>query len=364
MRAARLEEENARLRRELEEAKRPKERRKIEPVTITFAVLAGAFAIVVVVITLVVSLRDPVTRPRTTAVPKALDSSPALTVLTPAPPKPRDWAQEPQITDADLWGFAQSLNPPVGYAVGSRGTILRHYARAGEWTNEASGTTEDLHAVATWLKLACAVGAHGAATCLLDPEDPKWQPEKTGTTSDLLAVAPVARGLVAVGRGGTIVRRDFERHWSTERSGTKEDLFGALGDWVVGAKGTILLHELDGWVAVPSGTREDLFAVALQGHDVLVVGAHGTILRRGDPRAGFRPEASGTTRDLFGASNGGAGYDFWAVGAGGVVVHSAMEGSPWTPAASGTDRDLKHVKGSIPTMYIVGDRGTLLSRRY
>jgi len=73
------------------------------------------------------------------------------------------------------------------------------------------------------------------------------------------------------------------------------------------------------WVRVASPTTVNLHDVASKLDDVVIVGEKGTILRLGDPREGFRIVASGT-------------------------LHAVI--------------------GSIPTMYAVGDHGTILSHAY
>ncbi len=378
IRAAHLEEENAELRAALAAAKNPPKdaaqadaEKKARERSVRYALIGAgcAFAAIGSLTLFFVGDEDePVPPPELVLAPHLdLIPAPELTPLPSAPPVV-EWSTEPSGTSVDLHAFAQGSRPAVGYAVGSGGTILRHFAGGNEpWTLEKSGTTEELFGVAENLGAACAVGAKGTVLCALEPVSPIWKMEKSGTSKDLLAVAHVGiqGGFLAVGRGGVILRRDGERggHWQVEPSGTLVDLHAAAGAYVVGDHGTILRREESRWVSEPSGTTEDLHAIESNIDDLVVVGAHGIILRHSDPRGGWKREESGTESDLFSVTRGDAGYDFIAVGKKGVIVRSPNRGLPWS-RMTGTDRDLRFVVGTIPTMYAVGQDGTILSKRY
>lgn len=375
IRAAHLEEENAELRAALEAAKNPPKdaalvaaEKTARERTVRFALIGAGCALTAIGSMALMFGRDeaPLAAPQVMVVPEVVPLIP-VPELVPMP-LAFDWSAEVSGTTADLHAFAQGARPAVGYAVGSHGTIVRHFAGGNDpWTLESSGTTEDLFGVAENLGAACAVGAKGTVACALEPASPIWKAEKSGTTKDLLAVshAGIQGGFLAVGRAGTIVRRDGERsgHWQLEPCGTTADLHAVIGGYAVGDHGTILRRDESHWVVEPSGTTEDLYAIDSNSNDLVVVGAHGTILRRSDPRGGWKPEESGTKNDLFGLTRGDAGYDFIAVGANGLVVRSANRGLPWTKMAA-PDHDLRFVAGTIPMMYAVGDEGTILSKRY
>jgi hypothetical protein len=290
---------------------------------------------------------------------KSVESTPTFGKIAAVSQAP-DWASQAVPTTANLRAFTQGHVPAAGYAVGAKGTILRHYENAQSWTVEASGTTSDLAGVAEQLGNVCAVGMGGVATCT-DAEQREWHVEQTGTKSELLGVN-TAHGFLAVGRGGTIVRRTRDG-WRAEPSGITTDLYAVEEPYAVGAGGEILEHK-NKWTPMPSGTTEDLFAIDVQQHGVVVVGAHGTVLRLTDPRDGFHAESSGVTVDLSSVSRGDAGYDFIAVGASGTIIRSMNTGGIWRAETSGTSHDLHAVCGSIPTMFIVGDEATVLSHRY
>ncbi len=367
IRAARLEEENERLRRELEEARRPKPEPKSKPKRrfVLLYVIGGA-----AIATMIVAVVAARSRPTATSVvvqPKTLEV-PSVPP-TPPPPSPSDWAAVAKIPVVDLRGYAQGYSPNVGYAVGKGGAILRHFASedSSGWTVETSGTTEDLNAVVSQSDhVTCAVGTAGVAVCA-DSAKGVWKRDTTGTHNELLGVGLTEDSdIVAVGREGTILRRNPSGWWTPEASGTKADLFAVDAPYAVGAGGIILRREAHAakWSVVASGTVEDLYALDVQTHAVVVVGARGTILRMTDPRDGFRVEPSHSTHDLFGVARGKAGYDFIAVGASGTILHSMSPTSGWSAETGGGAHDLHGVLGSVPVMFIVGDSGAILSRRW
>lgn len=368
IRAARLEEENERLRKELEEAKRPKspepepekeedaKTKDVDPNTVKAIAAAGGFLVFGAVVLIALAGRS--TSGTHTELAKTLELSPSLSVPETTKPLP-DWIEDKHVTEIDIHAIAHGVVPPVNYAVGAGGTIVRRYGDA--WTIEASGTTRDLHGVAEMLGKVCAVGDGGVATCALDPTKPVWKLEKTGTTADLLALAQ-SDGFLAVGRNGTIVRRDSDG-WRREESGTKEDLFGAAGGYAVGAHGTILEDGDKGWHKVASPTTADLYAVSSHLHEVVIVGAGGVILQLGDPRAGFQLVSSGVTTNLYAVAHGG-GFERYAAGAGGVVLASNGGGGAWVRQTIDTQSDLHTIDAWLPTMFIGGDHGTILSHRY
>ena len=367
IRAARLEEENARLRKELEEAKHPKpppeepkpkkKKQKQKPPRSAYAITCVAGALLIGVIAVVIGGR---TRAQRMRVAPAKSLAPSLGLTMSATKRSPDWIEDEHVTEIDLRAITHGVTPPVNYAVGAGGTIVRRYGAT--WTVEDSGTTRDLHGVAEQLGKVCAVGDGGVATCALDPAKPSWKIEKTGTTNDLLALTQ-SFGFLAVGRKGTIVRRSGDA-WQREDGGTKEDLFGVFGSYAVGARGTILEDVEDkGWRKVASPTTADLYAVSSQLHDVIIVGAGGVILQLGDPRAGFQLVSSGVTTDLYAVAHGSA-FETYAAGAGGVVLVSNGGGAAWVRQTVETQRDLHTIDAWLPTMFIGGDHGTILSRKY
>ena len=374
IRAARLEEENERLRKELEEAKHPKpppeepkpkktqtkKSKTDRPTPSAYALVCIIGAILIGVIAVAVGGRTRAQRMRDARLAKSLVPSPALTASSNAK-RPADWVEDKRVTETDIRAVTHGVTPAVNYAVGAGGMILRRYGTS--WSVEQSGTTADLHGVAEQLGKVCAVGDGGVAVCALDPAKPDWKLEKTGTIADLLALVQTY-GFLGVGRSGTIVRRHIDGVWRREESGTKEDLFGVAPGYIVGAHGTILEQSDDkGWRKVPSPTTADLYAVESHLNQVVIVGAGGVMLQLGDPRAGFQLVSSGVTTDLYAVAHG-SGFDTYAAGAGGVVLVSHGGGGAWVRQNTDTRRDLRAIDAWLPTMFIGGDHGTILSRKY
>jgi hypothetical protein len=171
--------------------------------------------------------------------------------------------------------------PPI--VVGDRGTVLVRDPKSG-WAREATGTEEDLYALApapvhrsgsseeqTAPAPYVAVGAHGTAL-VRDPAG-VWHVEKTGVSADLHGLWNRGRSTVAVGARGTMVERSPEGVWREIQTRTQADLY-AMGPCsthacAVGAAGTIVdcAAQGDDLVCVPRRPVTDgaLFVVTDSG---------------------------------------------------------------------------------------------------
>ncbi|WP_136968612.1 WD40/YVTN/BNR-like repeat-containing protein [Polyangium sorediatum] len=158
---------------------------------------------------------------------------------------------------------------------------------------ESSGTTVPLRAVSIMQKRAFAVGDRGVA--LRRDDEKGWQREATGTTKDLFAMVqvptrPMAEPdmLLVVGAHGTAAARRADGTWRIEETGTDVDLLGLYHDraltLALGAGGVILRRFDNGigegtWKPVPSGSTADLYAFhACQPHRLCVLGSGGAIV--------------------------------------------------------------------------------------
>jgi hypothetical protein len=204
----------------------------------------------------------------------------------------RTWsAMKKKVTVVDLLGVAT-----VGryvYAVGRKGVVLRLGPESPDFLPMESGTTRDLHAVAGAPDgdAVVAVGDAGAIVAIrnrLRAMKEAWKTEQGIVADDLRGVTWDDGGFVAVGRNGAITRGDGEGHWRPETAATDADLFAVVATSVakkttaiaVGAGGVIVIEDTPRWRALESGTKEDLFA--LHGDPLWIVGAHGTVLGRGE----------------------------------------------------------------------------------
>jgi hypothetical protein len=133
-------------------------------------------------------------------------------------------------------------------AVGDAGTALRRMD-GGEWVAEATGVSEDLHAVVALPEgpgdaraAHVVVGAHGVA--LLRRSDGTWSQEASGTQRDLHALFRRGTTTVAAGAGGVMLERSHQGSWRAIETYTDTDLvaIGPCAQHVcaVGKNGTLV----------------------------------------------------------------------------------------------------------------------------
>jgi hypothetical protein len=116
------------------------------------------------------------------------------------------------------------------------------------------------------------------------------------------------------------------------------------------------LPRSDVWMLEPSGTTAILSDLWGTGHELLTVGAGGTILYFDG--VSWQPLASGSTADLQGVW-GNTLSDVYAVGPGGTVLH--FTGTHWHAMATPTDEFLRGVWGTSHTnVFVTGTRGTII----
>jgi hypothetical protein len=201
------------------------------------------------------------------------------------------WRTQPSGTTSTLYGLARAPAAFLGtlFAVGAGGTILAY--DGSKWSAQSSGTTSTLFSVGKvpGLPADFAVGAGGT---ILHYDGTSWSAQPSGTTSDLYVVAVLdSANVYALGAGGTVVHYDGTR-WSLiaisgltatlRAADVAVDTTGTVTDYFVVGDGGTILHSSDGvtWSPQPSGTTNDLFAVAVAtDSNAVAVGALGTILR-------------------------------------------------------------------------------------
>ena len=216
------------------------------------------------------------------------------------------WTAQVSNTTKDLYGIGNN-GLATTVAVGAGGTILTS-SDGLNWTAAVSNTARDLYGVAysslnggLWI----AVGAGGVM--LQSADALTWMPINSGTTADLrgvnYALLPLATGqttatsaFVAVGAGGTIVTSADGSIWT--RSTTT----------INSQTGTPLNLSAVNWNAVTYGTQ------------FIVVGSGGNILTSKDGSTFTASAPTGTAQELFAVARGYLGYS--AAGAAGTVLLS------------------------------------------
>jgi hypothetical protein len=254
-------------------------------------------------------------------------------------------------------------------AVGYNGTILTS-PDGVTWTQQASGTGNDLHGVTWGGTQFVSVGYN--STILTSPDGVIWTKQGSNCWSgcDLHGVAWGGMQFVAVGSKGTILTSPDGVTWTSQASGTGNDLHGVTSfgaHVVVGGNGTILTSS-DGvtWTPQASGTGNDLHGVTWSGTQFVAVGSSGTILTFNGEIWTWTSQTSGIIEDLYDVV--WSWTEFVAVGTNGTILTSP-NGVAWTSHNSGSYNTLRSVakSGTLPEatqLVAVGDGGTIFTALY
>jgi hypothetical protein len=199
--------------------------------------------------------------------------------------------------------------------------VLHSATGAGDWERHVLLGYKTLRAVTASGGIAMAVGDGAYRALRRDGE--RYTPvlSKAGTGKDLRGVAALGELFVAVGHGGVAVARTPALGWQKEQTGTKQDLLAACRDGAeilaVGAGGTMLRRDADGWRPLPALIAATLRGCARGPLGCFAVGDDGVVLRSSDG-ARFGIEPVPTTARLNAVW---CGEDLVvAVGEGGVVL--------------------------------------------
>jgi photosystem II stability/assembly factor-like uncharacterized protein len=185
----------------------------------------------------------------------------------------------------------------VGFAVGASGTILSTQDGGLSWVKQGSGVKDNLLGVQALDKTtAYTVGAFGTFLSTFDG-GATWTKYKFSWEKFIPRVIEEQGGLVepnlnavcfvtpaigwVAGEFGLILHtRDGGRTWTSQRNGGK---LGQLFDvkfrdertgWAVGQRGGFIWTQDGGqhWLPVKRNSDRDLFAVSVEGQNILVVG--------------------------------------------------------------------------------------------
>ena len=281
----------------------------------------------------------------------------------------------------DYWdgtAVVSAKNPPSPRSRTFGGTrsssmLLREYSTIGEVTRwdgtrwVALGTMESGHWSPRGLYARVGVRAIwgasdddtwvvGSEGAILRWNGSTWRRFESGTHADLEHIwgtgpndvwATGGPGTAEIGKNDAqaILHWDGTRWRNTITAVSEVQLNGVWGSdrchvWAVGAGGSVLRRNCDGWSAVASGVTADLWGVGGSGpDDVWVVGDAGTILHLGTgdrltpapTRAGLRAVWSASARDA------------WAVGEKGTILR--WDGASWNKVTSPTTGPLRAVQG-------------------
>lgn len=173
------------------------------------------------------------------------------------------------IGDGDLRG-AWAV-PGAWWVVGDAGTLAVSGDQGQTWNHIALETDADLYAITSVGSRLVAVGDDVVLTQAIDGS---WS-ETPGDWGHLRGLFVAGSRIHAVGLGGVIWSSDDPSgEWIAEASGVEADLFAVgsfHGDVVaVGAAGTVLIRESDGWTRIK--TREDVDLIAYAAEAVLGAG--------------------------------------------------------------------------------------------
>ncbi|WP_240417189.1 cadherin-like beta sandwich domain-containing protein [Paenibacillus periandrae] len=209
-----------------------------------------------------------------------------------------------------------------------------------------------------------AVGSN-AANIMTSPtgNSGTWIQQASGTVNDLYALAYSGSRIVAVGKGGVITTSTDGISWSSQTKGSQDlnrVLYGGGKFIAAGSAGTIYSSS-DGitWTLQTSGTTNDLWGGAYGSSLFIAVGSSGTLLTSPDG-------ATWTSRAV---PNGSAGINGAAYGAGKFVaagdngkIISSSDGVAWTNETSNTTKFFNAVAYGESQFVAVGQEGWMESQ--
>jgi photosystem II stability/assembly factor-like uncharacterized protein/endonuclease/exonuclease/phosphatase family metal-dependent hydrolase len=265
------------------------------------------------------------------------------------------------------------IDASTGWAAGENGAILKTTNGGSNWMLVSSGVNTVLRSVFfADINNGWVVGNGGNILYAID-EGTTWTPQTSGTSEILLSVyfinAPAGRGWT-VGTAGKILKTtNGGANWSPQSSGTINGLTSvhfedADRGWIVGLSGIILKTTNGGsnWESQYLGNFMNLRSVFFvdtatgwaAGHD-------GVILKTTDGGDNWDTQSSGTLLDLFSIhfSDANAG---WAVGENGTILKTEDGGSTWIPQFSGVTEVLNSVYFANSNVgFITGSGGIILN---
>ena len=237
----------------------------------------------------------------------------------------------------------------AGWMVGEQGTIVKTIDGGRNWTQEASGTNEELLSVDFADNLnGWAVGANGTLLKTTDGGN-NWSLSIMGDKLNLNSVFFVNKDLGFIGGSmGRIVRvTNNGTQWDQMVTNTTQAIFGMyfIDDqtgWAVGGGGTILktVNQGNSWSTLTSNTINSLYAIHFYNQNVgWGIGANGYITRTLDGGRTWNSVVSPVTTQLtavFATDSLGA----IVLGKNGLFMRTNDAGATWTQFKTLTQQSL------------------------
>ena len=276
-----------------------------------------------------------------------------------------------------------------GWAVGSKGTLLKTVDGGVNWKPETAPTTAIVRDIFFldeqngWL--VCEVNIHELTrkdqtrAFLMKTTDggENWnRVEIKGIDVNLALVRAVfsrgGRGWAFGEHGSIYATRDSGETWNQLVSPTRRLLLGGIfidddRGWIVGAGATIIQTSDGGdtWYQsrLPQVERTVRFTAASFVDNRLgwAVGSGGTVYHTTNGGRTWEKQESGVYTDLFDVKFVDA-REGWAVGAEGTIIHTVDGGSHWTSERSETQHPLERVFFTDKTRgWAVGFGGTVVA---
>jgi photosystem II stability/assembly factor-like uncharacterized protein len=260
----------------------------------------------------------------------------------------RTIAERGDLSWYDLYSIRFAKDGKTGWVGGESGQILKTTDGGQTWTNQASGTTENIFRIAVIdPQTAYASGSNGVLMGTADG-GAHWQVQKLKSGLIFLDIAFAdAQNGWTVGEFETIMHTaDGGKTWTPQMGGKRANfklpaLFAvrfsdAQHGWVAGQGGTLLRTDNGGatWQPVTQPSTSPMYSVAYAGGTSSSApsalwgsGEGGAMLRVGLGGAIAPTVQTPTVFDL--ADIAFNGQDGVAVGLGGTIVHTADGGAHW-----------------------------------
>ena len=279
------------------------------------------------------------------------------------------WTSQPAPTEADLFGLA-AVDRTTAWAVGQGGVILRTRDGGATWRQQASGTSGGLFAVkALSARRAWVVGSRGLALVTTNGGR-SWERRSAGPHENVFSVTftDALHGWLAGAFGHVRRTRDGGHTWHAQKTSTTACLYSvAFADPTHGlavGEGGLVLRTADGgstWRKSRSGVSSQLSAVRMASAKAAwITGADGVVLATSDGGRTWR-QGSLPVIGMAGALELGPRGRLWTAGVAGSVCRSSDGGRSWSRLTDGFTGSLHAVTSRGAELWVAGAEGLLAS---